>query len=246
MIYVDQRKGSIELLPHLQRFAQSIDVEKSHLEFGDVAFEGKGPDGTLAIGVERKTLHDMLNCIDDARYAGHQRPGMKQLYDLSILMVEGMFKPHDPDGFLMEGFNGGMSWGYCKYRSQRVMYAKLYRYLMSVQLSGVFVTYSRDIIQTAFNVCEWYHYFQKAWDQHISMREMHRIAMPSLIARPPLARRWAKELDGIGVKLAEQASRVFKTGLELAEADEREWLRVPGVGVKTAQQIYREVRGLKR
>lgn len=246
MIYVDQRKGSVELIPHLQRLSKNINIESSSLEFGDACFEGKGPMGSVAVGIERKALHDMLNCIEDARYAGHQRPGMKQLYDVSILMIEGHWRPHDPEGFLMEGFNGGVTWGFCKNRSMRTMYAKLYRYLISVQLSGVFVTYSRDLSHTALNILEWYHYFQKQWDAHTSMRETHKITLPALMAKPPLVKRWAADLEGVGVKGAELAARTFKTGFEMANADELEWLRIPGVGVRTAQSIYREIHGLKR
>lgn len=244
MIYVDQRKGSIELLPHLQRL--NLAAEASSLEFGDVCFEGKGPAGTLTIGIERKTLHDMLACIEDARYAGHQRPGMKQLYDISILLLEGHWRPHDPDGFLMEGFNGGVTWGYCKHRSQRTMHSKLYRYLISVQLSGVFVIHSRDLIHSAHVIGEWFHYFQKRWEDHTSMMEVQKVNIPSLFAKPPLVKKWANDLEGIGVKMGDLAARHFKTPIRLATADELEWLKIPGIGVRTAQDIYRQVQGLKR
>jgi ERCC4-type nuclease len=221
-------------------------VEKSHLEFGDFAFEGRGPLGTVMVGIERKTLHDMLSCIEDARYAGHQRPGMKSMYDVSVLVVEGLARPHDPDGFLMEGFNGGVTWGYCKHRSTRAMYSKLARYLISVRLSGVYVEQARDPFHTAYTVHEWYQYFQRAWESHTSMLEMQKIVLPSLTGKPSLTRRWAKELDGIGVKGSEGAARMFKTPIALAEADELEWLRVPGIGVKTAQSIYREIHGMRK
>lgn len=244
MIYVDQRKGSIELLPHLHRL--NARAEASSLEFGDICFEGKGPQGSMAIGIERKTLHDMLNCIEDARFSAHQMPGMKSLYHISILLLEGHWKPHDPDGFLMEGFNGGVSWGYCKNRSQRTMYSKLYRYLMSVQLSGFFVTYSRDLAHSAINVLEWYHYFQKKWEDHTSMLETQKILVPSLFSKPPLVKKWANDIEGVGVKTGELAAARFKTPIALATADELEWLRIPGIGVATARDIYRQVNGLKR
>lgn len=244
MILVDSRTGSAELIPHLQRLNMS--VEKTTLEFGDFAFEGNGPYGRVAVGVERKTLHDMLSCIEDARYAGHQRPGMKGLYDISILMIEGNWRPHDPDGFLMEGFNNGVTWGFCKFRSQRTMYHKLYRYLISVQMSGVHVSYSRDPFHTAFNVVEWYQWFHKEWHNHDSMLEMQKIQLPGLMTKPSLVRRWAKELEGVGVKMSDLFARKFKTAYDLANADELDFLKVPGVGVKTAQAIYKEIHGGKR
>lgn len=243
MIYVDLATGSIELLPLIQKIGQK--AERTSLPFGDFMFEGHGPDGPICVGVERKTLHDMMQCITDSRFAGHQMPGMKQLYNVRILMVEGHWKPHDNTGMLMEGFNGGLSWGMFKSRGGKAMYSQIYRYLMSVSLSGFIVMHSRDPWHTAFNVCELYHYFQKPWDKHTSLKEIHRIAVPSLSRKPLLVQKWAHDLEGIGSKLGEMAARHFKKPIDLAQGDESDWLRVPGVGVKTAQQIYREIHGLR-
>lgn len=244
MILVDARQGSAELIPNLQRL--NVSVEKTSLEFGDFAFEGNGQHGKVAVGIERKTLHDMLACIEDSRYAGHQRPGMRGLYDVSLLIVEGHWRPHDPDGFLMEGFNNGLSWGFCKFRSQRTMYHKIYRYLISVAMTGVHVIHSRDMFHTAFNIVEWFHWFQKSWQNHASMQEMQKLRIPSISGKPPLVRRWAAELEGVGMKTSDLAARHFKTPIQLATADEMQWLRIPGIGVKTAQAIYREVNGIRK
>lgn len=243
MILIDQRIGSKELLPLTTRLG--VKSELGDLEFGDVAFEGHGPKGTISVGIERKTLHDLLNCIDDSRLSGHQLIGLKQMYDVRVLMVEGHWKPHDPQGLMMEGFNNGCSWGYVSHRSQRTMYAKAYRYLISVSLSGVIVTHTRDLFHSAFNICEWFHYFQKPWGGHTSLQELQKINIPTLQSKPSLTRKWATDLEGIGVKLGAEAEKVFKRPITLANADELEWLRVPGVGVKTAQSIVKEIWGNK-
>ena len=248
MILIDYReetetkkKANQDLFQHLQRM--HLPVEVTTLNFGDAAVEVNGPEGPLMVGIERKRLHDMLNCIDDARYSAHQRIGMKEDFDISVLMLEGFWKPHDPEGILMEGFSGGISWGYARPRGQRVMYSKLYRYLISVALSGVIVTYSRDPFNTAYNIAEWHHYGQKSWHQHTSLKELQKIAIPTLNRRPSLTRKWANDLNDIGTKLSELAERQFRSPLALAQADEREWLKIPGVGVKTAQSIVREIWG---
>lgn len=222
-----------------------VPAQLSDLEYGDFAFEGNGPVGSWMVGVERKTLHDMLNCIDDSRY-NIQRVGMRQMYGCSILAVEGHWRPHDPSGVLMEGFNGGVSWGYCRYRSQRTMYAKLQRYLFSVQLSGVLYVPSRDKWQTAYNVCELFHYFQKRWQDHTSLTELQKIAIPQMTYQPSLVRKWANDIEGVGTKLSELAARHFRIPLKLANADESDWLRIPGIGIKTAQDIIRQVWGTRR
>lgn len=250
MIFIDckgdkpEKHPGADMIRHIN--AMGVHAERSDLQFGDAAFEGKGPDGTVGIGIERKSLHDMLNCIDDARLSGHQKVGMRGMYAVSILMLEGHWKPHDPQGFLMEGFNGGINFGFLKHRKQNTMYSKLYRYLLSVSLSGMFVSYSRDVWHTSYNICECYHYFQKNWDDHTSMREIHQLALPSLVRKPTLVRSWASRLTNVGVKLSERVDRIFKSGWHMANADEQEWLQVPGIGVKSAQEIVREIWGIKK
>lgn len=243
MILVDSRIGSVELLPHIKRLG--VPTEKASLPFGDIAFEGQGREGTIAVGVERKTLHDMLNCIDDARYNGHQRLGMAEYYQVNFLLIEGLWKPHDPHGTLMEGFKGGTSWAECRYRSSRVMYAKLRRYLFSVSLSGVHVLYTRDLVQTAFDICECWHYFQKPWRSHTSLLEMQKLNLPTLNGKPSLVRKWAADIDGIGVKHSQDAEQLFRKPVALANSEETDWLRIPGIGVKSAQSIVRQIMGVR-
>lgn len=241
MILVAHERGSRELLPIIQRIG--VKAEIANLPSADFAFEGNGPDGTVNIGVERKTIHDMLACIDDARYSAHQKIGMKQLYNLSFLCVEGMWRAHDPDGWLMELFPGSQSWAFCKPGGRRVLYSKLRRYLYSVSLSNVNVIQTRDMYQTAYDVCELYHYFQKKWSAHTSLLEVQKFAIPDMNFKPSLVRRWASDLEDIGVKHSLEAEHLFKTPIRLAQADEMDWLKINGIGVKTATKIIREVQG---
>lgn len=237
-----KRDASLDLMRHIR--ALKVPVEKTGLSFGDAAFEGRGPDNSVVtIGIERKGLHDMLNCIEDSRYTGHQLPGMKMLYSHSVLIIEGHWKPHDPGGFLMEGFSGGTAWGFLKHRKQNTLYSMLYRYLISVQLAGVTVTYSRDPFHTAFNICEWFHYFQKNWDGHRSLMEMQKLALPTLTGKPTLVRKWSAALTNIGATLSGAFDKKYKRAIDLAMTDESELLTIPGVGVKTAQAIVKEIRG---
>lgn len=242
----DQPKGAkpmAEIAGLIRRFGVACEETKT-LDFGDAVFEGRGPEGPIGIGIERKTLSDILQSIDDARLGGHQLVGMRHEYQVRVLLVEGHWKAHDPDGLLMESYNG-INYGYARYRTQRVMYAKLYRYLISVSLSGVLVSHARDLWHTAYNICEYYHYFQKPWLAHTSLREIHKLAIPMLSGRPSLVRKWANAIDGVGVKHSEGATRVFKTPIQLATSDEMQWLRIPGVGIPTAQRIVQEIRGFR-
>lgn len=235
---ITKQRKNLDLLRHFN--AMKVDATMAHLEEADAVVEANGPDGIILIGIERKRLHDMLNCVEDGRF-NEQRRRMKDAYDVSVLMVEAHWKPHDPEGVLMEGHSGGMSWGYARPRGQRVMYAKLYRYLISVMISGVHVSYTRDPFHTAFNINEWHEWGKKKWDDHTSLREIHKLALPSLLRKPSLVRKWANAIDSVGVKKSELAERLFRSPLDLAQADEKEWLKIPGVGVKTAREIVGEI-----
>ncbi len=249
MILVDSRSGRVEyggrepqkeMLAFIQR--AGVKAAISSLEFGDACFEGNGPQGRIMIGVERKTVSDMLSCIEDSRYSAHQRPGMHQMYQQSILIIEGVWKPDVHTGYLMELINT-LTWRPVRHKTQMARYNTLFRYLLSVQLSGVAVIWSRDMEQTAFNICETYHWFQKPWDQHTSLLEMQKLNLPALNGRPSLVQRWAGELDGVGVKHSQDALKIFKTPYDLARSDETEWVKLPGIGAKLALSIIKQIHG---
>lgn len=253
MILIDYREESrtqkaknTDLIDPIRRIG-GVTVEQAALDYGDASFIGNGPDGPVIVGIERKKLHDILHCVDDGRLSGHQLVGMRGPvseggYDVRVLMVEGHWKPHDNKGVLMESHEGH-AFGYCKPGGRAVMYNKLYRYLISVQLSGVIVCYSRDAFNTAFNIVEWHEYFDKPFIEHTSMMEMHKISIPTLNGKPSLLRKWAASLTDVGLKTSELFERKFRKPITLANADEQDFLSVPGVGVKTARQIVKEIWG---
>lgn len=247
MMLIDSRIGSNELAPHIRKYG--VECELTTLEYGDCAFEGNGPDGPISIGCERKTLNDMLQCIDDSRYAAHQRPGMMMMYAKSFLFLEGTWAYGDGNGYeglLMQGYRRGQSWGPLKLKGGRTpLYSKLYRYLLSISLSGVIITYSHDLKHTAFNMVELYQFFSKPWNQHRSLMETQKLAIPSLNGKPSLVRRWAAELPGIGVEHSLDAERVFKTGSALALSTEAEWQSIDGIGPKTAKKVVKEINGCR-
>lgn len=243
MILIDYREREAK---DLQRIFKTIGVpsEISTLEFGDFACEGNGPNGKTLIGIERKKLHNVLGVIDSGQYSGHQGPGMYQMYGQRFFLVEGDWAPGTSPAFigvLMERFPGMAQFMPCKYRTGKVMYAKLYRYLLSISMSGVTVLHSRNLMETAINITEVYHWFQKSWNNHTSLISMQNLAIPSLNGKPSLVRRWAAELEGIDVKHSQDADRIFKRPIDLAQANESAWVRIAGIGPKTAQRIINEI-----
>ena len=241
MIYVDHREkpkgASQELVGHIKRFG--VKAEVAELPYGDFCFDGYDSKGPIVIGVERKRLHDMLQCIDDARYNGHQRVGMSKFYRESWLLIEGHWRYHDPKGLLMEG--NGQAWWECKPFGRHVLYSKLRRYLFSVSRSGVEVMYTRDMTHTAYDVVELFHYYQKR--NHTAMLEIHKPNIAVLHGKPTLVRKWAESIDGVGQVYGAAAARLFKTPIGLAMSEPMEWQGIPGIGAKKAADICKQIEG---
>jgi len=261
MILVDAATGSWELQTLIQR--QGIQCEKEHLHAADACFEGYGPEGMVMIGVERKKLPDALDCIDTGRLGGFQLPKMRQMYKFRFVMVEGVWRPDPRSGFLQTEHvkpDGKVWWSDQRPGGKREMYHKLRRYLFSVTMAGAHVLYTRDITHTAYDITELYHWFQKQWRDHKSMETMYTgkswdvqakqseelVMIPTIDRRPSLVRQWAADINGVGVKLSADAERVFKSPRDLANADEGDWVNVPGIGMKMASDIVRQIMGGKR
>lgn len=96
MLLVDTRAGSNELVGPLAQ--AGLPVEETILEFGDVAFLGRGEHGAdLMIGIEHKKLADLVQSLQSDRLAGHQLPGMLDTYQRPYLLIEGEWD-HDAAG----------------------------------------------------------------------------------------------------------------------------------------------------
>ena len=84
-------------MPALQKAQLPVEWADPQLEFGDLFWVGRGEKGaSLSIGVEHKTVTDLVNSLRTARLQGHQLPGMraalegeKPLYDVAYLIIEG-------------------------------------------------------------------------------------------------------------------------------------------------------------
>ena len=69
MIRVDDRVGSIELLPKLREYG--VKVASERLQYGDFAWLGNGPLGRSNIAIERKRIHDLIDSIVSTPATGY-------------------------------------------------------------------------------------------------------------------------------------------------------------------------------
>jgi len=107
-IYVDDREDKSR--PGVQTFSSRLrelgaEVEVGRVEFGDFWFHGKGgKDGppVIAVGIERKALFDLLGCMTSGRLAASQAPGMHRDYDITFLVIEGVWRTCPQTGLLQK------------------------------------------------------------------------------------------------------------------------------------------------
>lgn len=239
MLLLDDRTGSGDLLPHLRTLG--VPTTLSRLDFGDAAFVGVGPEGAPRhIGIEIKQVQDVLQCIGDGRFAGHQLPGLVSHYDQVWLIVEGQYRP-SKEGVL-EVFRRGNWWGAYANKSTSAMYKGLDAWLMTLEIkAGVRFRRSADRWETARILADLYHWWvTKGWDEHKSHLALHETRPDSLLLKKAsVLRMVAAQLPGIGWQKSMDVDRHFRSIREMVLASEKEWAKVPGIGKTIAQRLVK-------
>jgi len=238
MLLVDDRAGSVELLP----FFPPETCKKIRLEAGDVAFFGYGPEGpyTMPIGIEYKTAKEALQCLHDGRLVGEQMPKLSQLYRRVYLVIEGEFKEGNGGELLFKGWSHGKpTWtSYSK-----TTYRQFDNWFNSiVEIGRVVVKRSVNRAETAAQIYNLYKFWIKDYEEHKSLLKFYKTQEPLLLTKPSLRRMVAAQIPSIGWELAARAAEHFPTVIDMINAGEEEWTNVKGIGKLKAQKIYRSLR----
>lgn len=238
MIWIDGREGSVEM-SHL--IEESVVVT---LDYGDAAFLGKGPDGEVEVGVERKKIGDLLNSIATGRLGGHQLPGLLSSYHKVYLIVEGEWRANPITGIVEAPRRKGMWVDISKGRKFRG--DEVWAFLTTMENTGVIVRTTRNMTETCRMIENLERWWNKEWDKHRSHLAMHKRPMGMaavLTTSPPsLLRRIAAELPHIGVDRSRLVERHFRSVVHMINAEEEEWMEVEGVGKVTAREVVEAVR----
>ncbi len=258
VIFIDPRTGSGELRPLFSAFSIPI-IDDEYLSSGDFAFEGKAIDKegrpkSVMVGVERKSLGDLLQCLDDARFVGVQLPKMFEEYHFAFLFVEGIWRP-DAEGYVEQA---------CPARDDRVFYwrrvytgkkivlfSALANHLNTLRLkTNLIVVETADKLSTAWHVANLYKWFNdKAWDEHRShLREYDPAS--TFRGKSSFERRIAACFDGIGhdrsalIEAAFPGVKDVTSPMEqMMAATEKDWAAIDGIGRATAEKVYRQLHG---
>ena len=191
-----------DLAESLRGLSGSIPVRVLRLEFGDVTFQGNGPDGECSVGIERKRLSDLLNSMLDRRLAGHQLRGLGNAYDFRYLIAEGVWRP-GPHGEIEELV--GRNWVPFYSREPgrpAVAYRQLQNFLTTLEFMacrpgpgtgtgpdpgpgpgpgpGLVIRRTSNLHETAVQVIALWHWFNdKEWREHRSHEALYCGPVPN-------------------------------------------------------------------
>lgn len=241
MILIDDRKGSAELIR--EKSLREIS-ELTRLDFGDVMFTGNGKDGeVLSVGIEVKSVRDMVSSIATGRLQSTQIPGMQKLYDVSWILIHGEYRC-GPQGQLQIVRRG--KWWTCPIGRRPAPYGYLESFLCTLAGMGMLVKTVHDMSQSAHWIACLHRWYQKPHDKH---RGMHTFDHSKDIVRKPWMTeafyrraKVASALPGLGFERAVKAAQHFKSINQMMSATPEDWVQIPGIGKSIAKTIVMAIR----
>ena len=243
----DRRRKHDDLSDLISLFhAIGLRTQRKLLAFGDMAFEGNGPRGPAAIGIERKTISDLIGSIHSGRLTSHQIPGMRNLYDYSYLIIQGISRRNQASGLLETLYQG--KWYPLKLGPRTIPYSALDSIRWSMETQGGMIVRQTDSDRdTVEEIAGIYRSWQKPWDGHSSFKTIYLPSAPTVVIHPPsLARQYARLMPGIGWERSGAVAARFSTCEDITLATVEEWAEIEGVGKATAEKVYSAIRGGKR
>lgn len=245
MVLIDDRDGSRTL-----SYCSALQghCELTRLEFGDVMLTGHGPDdSTLTVGLEVKSVHDLLSSMGSGRLQGHQIPGMLKSYNHSWLLLFGNARP-GADNYLEVNRNG--RWQHFKLGRRPVPWSYLEGFLLTVQMfTPVRVKWVYNEEEAGKWISVYDRWLSKKWEQHKGLKvfnESGKRAAP-MEANPveALMAQVAAVLPGVGWTRGWNAARHFESVEQMMSAHAPEWEKIDKFGPVMAKSVRQAIRRQK-
>ena len=246
---VSSAVGSRELLQPLIRLG--LPARLRPLQFGDFAWYGHGPDGTVRVGVERKKVDELVGEVSRRRFVSHQLPGLVKRYAYRFVIVEGLTRV-GAQGELLHGRDivskRGQSmtlwfdtWG------RGYTWERWVKEQMTVRLKGaVHFLQSGSASETAFLLHAMYRWWQKDWAEHKSAFAVEEAVPDSVLLDERTWRRQVfAQFPGVGWQRSARVSRYFPSVHAGVTATDEDWMQALGVekGRKRARTIVNWLHG---
>lgn len=238
-LYVDYRAGSVDLLKYMPDDL----AEKTTLEFGDAMIVGNGPTSPMTIGVEVKSIADVLSSANTGRLAGHQLPGLLATYDVPYLLYFGSYRPGEKGELEVRR---GQAWQNFRLGLRPVPYGYLENFLMDVASTGCRLKHVYNSQEAAIWLMCLHRWWSKPWNQHKGLKQFDcskdGSLLPGLPTHRELMARVASQLPGIGFDRAVAVSAKFGSIQEMVNAEVADWQSIPGIGKVIAKSVWATIR----
>lgn len=217
MLLVAKEPSSAELEGPLQRMG--LPAEKTHLDFGDFAFLGRGVGGKqVMVGIELKKVNDFIGSLRTNRLQGHQGPGMLSTYDYRYLLIEGQTRT---DKFGLVNQRG--KFGRWKPVRGKMTTMELEERILTLVHNGGFhfvrtTNTRRDTLLWIAALYRWW--TDRDMDEHKSHLGIHT---PSGVVPLTRFRKAVYALPGIGLKTSLAAQQKFRSLRRAFTSSERDW-----------------------
>lgn len=231
-----RRASHSELKEHFDSFG--LENETAHLPFGDVAFQGNGPDGALSVGIELKTIQDFIGSMRSGRLLGHQVPGMKEMYDRQYVFIEGIFRFGRKSGLLE--VPTGQAWRSPNLGPQPIFWTSIQAFAVGLEEAGLRLHWTRTPFETAKEIEVLYRWWNKDYEEHTTLLPALKQQGVPMIGTQRPNQKWktAAGLPGIGWGRGRKVAEHFRSIQAMTNAPEAEWERIEGIGRTIAHNVY--------
>lgn len=252
MLFIDPRLGN--------RNGESLDIDREYIfplsrlgiraepltmEFGDVAFEGRGEGGaSVVVGLELKKTEDLIRSLLHKKLAGVQLPGVYRDYAQRWLLTEGIWRENADNGYLEVMRNG---WQPARAGNMFIKASDMRRHLMTLRfMFGAQYEHCptrRDTIGFLADLYTWW--TSKDLDQHKAHLQMYYNPPPLVqYQEPTLTQKIAALLEGIGWTKGKAVAEFFGFSVRrMACAPVQEWMKIDGIGKKIAESAVKQLEG---
>lgn len=262
MILVDDQSGSKDLFPYIKSINPATILTRLDPPFGDIAWIGEAEGGgSTRVGVEYKKINDVLDCMIDGRFAGHQLPGLVNTYQRVYLLVEFGYTRWDRVGGGLQRWQPdgkGKGWWRDVLRGGRSFtYRDLEHWFTTMEeFAQLRIVKTPDEYESARWVTSKYSWWTgKGWDEHDSIKQFHVPRPPvAAFAKPGIVRRVVKELHDVGWERSGPIAEHFGSVIRAATASADEWAGIVvgedkngvkyTVGRNRAIKIVNQINGL--
>lgn len=240
---IDDRVGSREL--HKPLRTMGVPAEIRRLKYADASFHGHGPHGGVLVGVERKTVSEIVgeSFGNSRRFARRQLPGLLARYDYVWLIVEGYTKIDPSSGMLMAG-----QWE-AGFGGSRMLYENYKKQLLSITVrANLHIEHTSGIRETVHFLHALYGWWQKPYASHKSILHVDRQETETVILDE---RTWTRQcfaqFPGVGWERSKQVAKYFGSVEAGVLASNAEWMKALGIekGQKRVATIKAFLKGQK-